>query len=210
MKIDPIALIASHAREQVENYLDQLPPLLMWGSFIFQVSTMAYNKLTLQESWNWVSQGRIAKRDKLQFTGKKAPTLKFDCELYDAFINTSALTQQLNKQFGVMHQLSVDPVEHLRLQADLKKPFMLVTGAGKVMGFWVLTEMSQVMDSFRPSSEAKHQMVTLTLQFYGFRLRDGDPASVFVPPAGMSKEEKIRDALEKMRNVITGAGDGRV
>lgn len=207
MKIDPIALIASHAREQVENYLDQLPPLLMWGSFIFQLSTMAYSKLTIQDSWSWASQGLIGKRDKLQYTGKKAPTIKFDCEIYDSFINTSALTQQLNKQFGLMQKLSLDPVEHLRLQADLKQPFMLVTGAGKVMGFWALTDLNQVMDSFRPSSEAKHQVVTLTLQFYGFRLREGDPASVFSPPTGMTKEEKIKDALNKMRTVITGGGE---
>lgn len=204
MKIDPIALIASHAREQVENYLDQLPPLLMWGSFIFQISTLAYSKLTIQDSWSWVSQGRIGKRDKLQFTGKKAPTIKFDCEFYDSFLNPSAVTRQLNKQFGMMHQLAIDPVEQLRLQANLQQPFMLVTGAGKVMGFWALTEMSQTLDSFRPSSEAKHQLITLTMQFYGFRLRDGDPATVFMPPPGMTKEEKIKDALSKMRSILPG------
>lgn len=210
MKIDPTALLGSHIREQVENYLDELPPLMMWGSFIFQLSTIAYSKLTLQDAWSWAVQGLNGKRDKLQYTGKKAPTLRFDCEIYDSFINPSLLSRMPEKKYGMVHALSLDPVEHLRLQADLKQPFMLVTGAGKVLGFWVLTEISQVMDAFRPDSTARHQVVTLTMQFYGWRLPDSDPATVPFPPEGVTKEEKMQDALQKIRDALSGVTNGQL
>ncbi|AYN30005.1 phage tail protein [Buttiauxella sp. 3AFRM03] len=205
MKIDPIAILGSNIREQVENYLDELPPLMMWGSFIFQLSTLAYSKLTIQDTWSWVSQGLIGKRDKLQYTGKKAPTIKFDCEMYDSFINPSLLTKSIEK-YGMVNALSVDPVEHLRLQGNLQQPFMLVTGSGKVMGYWVLTDINQTMDSFRTSSEARHQVITLTLQFYGYRLNIDEPVSTTIPLGGITKEQKIQDALKKMRDVIAGVG----
>lgn len=205
MKFDPIAVLGSNIREQTENYLDELPPLMMWGSFIFQLSTLAYNKLTVQDSWSWVSQGLIGKRDKLQYTGKKAPTIKFDCELYDSFINPSLLTKTREK-YGMLNALSVDPVEHLRLQGNLQQPFMLVTGSGKVMGYWVLTDISQVMDSFRPSSEARHQVISLNLQFYGYRLNIDEPVSTSMPIEGVTKEQKMQEALQKMRDVIRGTG----
>ena len=87
MKIDPLALIGANIREQTENYLDALPPLMMWGDFIFQLSTLAYSKLTVSDSWNWVAQGRFGKREKLQYTGKNAPKIKFDWELYAELMN---------------------------------------------------------------------------------------------------------------------------
>lgn len=203
MKFNPVAILGSNIREQTENYLDELPPLMMWGNFIFQLSTLAYSKLTVQDTWVWVSQGLIGKQDKLQYTGKKAPTIKFDCEMYDAFINPSLLTM-LREKPGMINALSVDPVEHLRLQGNLRRPFMLVTGGGKVMGYWVLTDINQVMDSFRPNSEARHQVISLTLQFYGYRLNIDEPLSASIPSGGKTKEQKIQEAMQKMRDVIGG------
>lgn len=203
MKIDPIAIIESNLREQVELALDQLPPLLMWGDFIFQLSTMAYSKLTVQDGWSWASQGLVGRRDKLLYTGKKAPTLKFDCELYDEFVNDSLLTRAMQK-YGMVQALAVDPVEFLRAQANLKQPLMLVTGTGKVMGYWVMTDISQVMDAFRPDSQVKHQMVTLSMQFYG-EAQEGEQAAI---PTGPSKEEKIRAALQRIEDAIAGVVNG--
>ncbi len=85
MNLDFISLMEAGARSGMQDMTTQLPPLLMWGDFIFQLSTLAYNKLTLSEGWNWASQSRFGRTDTLQYTGKKAPTLRFDCELYDDF-----------------------------------------------------------------------------------------------------------------------------
>ncbi|SUW63294.1 Phage protein U [Buttiauxella agrestis] len=207
MNIDPLALIGANIREQTENYLDQLPPLMMWGDFIFQLSTLAYSKLTVQDSWNWVAQGRFGKRETLQYTGKKSPTIKFDCELYSELVNSSLLTRGLQR-YGLLQDVAVDPVEHLRLQGDLKAPCMLVTGAGKVMGFWVLTGLDQTIDEFKPNSHAKHQTISLSMQFYGPRLNESDAVPEFASLGFTSKESKMQDALKKMNDFLEEHGVG--
>ncbi|EMO5715827.1 phage tail protein [Enterobacter bugandensis] len=204
MKIDPFSLIASHAREQVLDHLNPMQPLLMWGAFIFQLDTLAYSKLNVQESWRWASQGRIGRRDKLQFTGKPAPTITFDCELYEAFLNPSFLAKQLNQQSGLVHRLGLDPVEHLRLQAESRTPMMLVSGSGKVMGYWVMTDMKRVLDVFRQDGTATHQVVTLTMQFYDLRLTEEEPLQLFAELPGTTKEEKLQGILDDMREAIGG------
>lgn len=201
MNIDPLAQIGANLRDQGENYLDQLPPLLMWGDFIFQLDTMAYSKLTTQESWNWVAQSRFGRADRLQYTGKKRPTVKFECELYAHLVNQTLLTMVLKKQ-GVINEVKTDPIAALRLQANSKTPQMLVTGGGKVMGFWVMTDMSRTIDEFKPNSDAKHQNVTLTLQHYGARL-DQDQAVPDTASLGYTtKESKIKSAWAEMKSFI--------
>lgn len=203
MKIDPLAILGANIREQAETYLDELPPLMMWGDFLFQLSTMAYSKLTIQDSWNWAAQGRFGQADKLQYTGKKRPTIKFDCEIYAHFVNQSLLMLGL-KKYGLINEVSVDPVEHLRIQANSKTPQMLVTGAGKVMGFWVLTEMVQTIDEFKPDSQPKHQTVGLTMQFYGLKLHDSDQEQESASLGFKTKDSKIQEALQKMKDIING------
>ncbi|CAI1717226.1 phage tail protein [Serratia quinivorans] len=207
MNTNVLSVLRANAREQVENYLDQLPPLMMWGDFIFQLSTLAYSKLSLSDVWTWAAQGRIGKPDLLQYTGKKRPTLKFDCELYATLINPSLLTMALTK-YGLINDVSDDPVEQLRLQASMKTPLMLVAGTGKVMGFWVMTELSQVMDEFRPNSQAKHQTITLSLQYYGERLADGQTVPDTLSLGFRDKDTRLSEALETMKKVIGGVFDG--
>lgn len=201
MKIDPLALIGANLRDQVENYLDQLPPLMMWGDFIFQLDTMAYKQLTTQESWNWATQSRFGRADRLQYTGKKRPTIKFDCEIYAHLVNQTLLTMVLKKQ-GVVNEVVVDPITALRLQANSKIPQMLVTGAGEVKGFWVMTDMSRTIDEFKLNSEAKHQNVTLTLQHYGARLEQDQAVPDTVSLGFTTKESKIKSAWAEMKSFI--------
>ncbi|WP_329502711.1 phage tail protein [Klebsiella aerogenes] len=179
MNLDLISLMEAGARSGVQDMTTQLPPLLMWGDFIFQLSTLAYNKLTLSEGWSWASQARFGRTDTLQYTGKKAPTLRFDCELYDDFVNTTGLSE-LVEPLGVWQDANNDPVEWLRHQANTHTPLMLVTGYGRVMGFWVLEQLDQAIDEFRGAGHFRHQTVTLAMRFYGNSLSgtDDDPAEV--------------------------------
>lgn len=179
MIIDPMSLLEKSVRQSNEAISHPLPPLLMWGDFIFQLSTLAFNKLTLSDSWNWATQSRIGRRDSLQYTGKKTPTLRFSCELYDDFVDTTGLSE-LIPEAGSWQDANNDPVEWLRHQADTRTPLMLVTGYGRVMGFWVLTQLEQSVDEFRGAGEFQHQMVALALQYYGSSLDgSGDvPAEV--------------------------------
>lgn len=201
MKIDPLALIGANLRDQVENYLDQLPPLMMWGDFIFQLDTMAYKQLTTQESWNWAAQSRFGRADRLQYTGKKRQTIKFDCEIYAHLVNQTLLTLVLKKQ-GVVNEVSIDPVKALRLQANSKIPQMLVTGTGEVKGFWVMTDISQQIDAFKLDSAPKHQNVTLTLQYYGARLNQDQAVPDSASTGFTTKESKIKSAVADMKSFL--------
>lgn len=185
MNLDILSILEAGSR--VETVTPPLPPLLMWGDFIFQLSTLAFNKLQLSESWNWASQPRTGKMDLLQYTGQKAPTLRFECELYSDLVNTAGLDDLLPGEWG---DVAADPVEWLRRQARTHTPQMLVTGAGLVKGFWVMTQIDQAVDAFRGAGEYRHQTVALSLQYYGPALRgtDSDPAQVQTADAATTSQ----------------------
>lgn len=189
MIIDPLSILESQLRQQTETLDPQLPPLLMWGDFVFQLSTLAYNKLSLSDAWTWASQGRIGRQDRLQYTGKKAPTIRFECELYADFVDTTGLSALITSA-GVWQDANNDPVEWLRRQANTKTPMMLVTGYGRVMGFWVMTQLEQAVDEFRGAGEFRHQNVTVSLQYFGSSLNgvEDDPAETEQPSTEASSQ----------------------
>ncbi|MGR7890406.1 phage tail protein [Klebsiella aerogenes] len=202
MNTDLLSLFSSNLTEQVENYLDEMPPLLMWGDFIFQLSTMAYSKLTRQDSWNWAAQGRFSRPDKLQYVGKKRPTIQLECEIYSQLVNKSLLTMGL-EYAGVLETAeTLDPVDILRLQAETRTPMMLVEGTGRVMGFWVMTAMTVTVDEFKSDGQAKHQTVSVTLQHYGPRLADGDQVPDYASLGFTTKSTKIQSALDEVESFI--------
>ncbi len=194
MIIDPISLVEKELRRSNDRLSGPLPPLLAWGDFIFQLSTLAFNKLTLSDSWNWAAQSRFGRRDTLQYTGQKSAPLRFSCELYDDFVDTSSLSEFVSVA-GVWQDASTDPVEWLREQANTRTPLMLVTGYGRVMGFWVLTQLEQSVDEFRSTGEFQHQMVTLSLQFYGSSLNGVEDVPANVDTGTTSSSEQAVSSM---------------
>jgi phage protein U len=199
VSFNPLSVISANVREQAESWLDELPPLMMWGRFVFSLSTLAYQRLTVQEGWSWAAQPRIGQTERLQYTGKKAPTIQFEGEIYAALVNDSLLTSAL-ESYGLFSSAGVDPVEQLRAQANLGMPYMLVTGTGRVMGYWAMTQLSQVMDTFGLNGQQTHQTVSLTLQYYGAtRVGVTDDLSALKTP---SKSEKISSAFNDMTDFL--------
>jgi len=172
---------------------------MMWGSFIFSLSTLAYQRLTVQEGWNWAAQPRIGETERLQYTGKKAPVIQFEGEIYAALVNDSLLTSAL-ESYGLFSSSGMDPVEQLRMQANTHMPYMLVTGTGRVMGYWALTQLSQVMDTFGLNGQHTHQTVSLTLQYYSstFAGATEDLSALKT----QTKSEKISGAYDSMKNFL--------
>ncbi|MEB4676094.1 phage tail protein [Enterobacteriaceae bacterium G50] len=199
MSFDPLSVISANVREQAENWLDELPPLMMWGSFVFSLSTLAYQRLTIQDGWNWAAQPRIGETERLQYTGKKAPTLQFEGEIYAALINDSLLTSAL-ESYGLFSSSNVDPVEQLRIQANARTPYILVAGTGRVLGYWAMTQLTQVMDSFGLNGEHTHQTVSLTLQYYG-ATRAG-MADNLAALATATAGEKVSSAYDDMKDFL--------
>jgi phage protein U len=199
VSFNPLSVFSANVREQAENWLEELPPLMMWGSFIFSLSTLAYQRLTVQEGWNWAAQPRIGETDRLQYTGKKAPVIQFEGEIYAALVNDSLLTSAL-ESWGLFSSSGVDPVEQLRMQANTHMPYMLVTGTGRVMGYWALTQLSQVMDTFGLNGQHTHQTVSLTLQYYGATLAGATEDLSALKT--QTKSEKISGAYDSMKNFL--------
>ena len=199
MSFNPLSVISANVREQAENWLEELPPLMMWGSFIFSLSTLAYQRLTAQEGWNWAEQPRIGQTERLQYTGKKAPVIQFEGEIYAALVNDSLLTSAL-ESWGLFSSSGVDPVEQLRMQANTHMPYMLVTGTGRVMGYWALTQLSQVMDTFGLNGQHTHQTVSLSLQYYGATLAGATEDLSALKT--QTKSEKISGAYNSMKDFL--------
>ena len=199
MSFNPLSVISANVREQAENWLEELPPLMMWGSFIFSLSTLAYQRLTVQEGWNWAAQPRIGETERLQYTGKKAPVIQFEGEIYAALVNDSLLTSAL-ESWGLFSSSGVDPVEQLRMQANTHMPYMLVTGTGRVMGYWALTQLSQVMDTFGLNGQHTHQTVSLSLQYYGATLAGATEDLSALKT--QTKSEKISGAYDSMKEFL--------
>lgn len=200
MSFNPLSVIAANAREQAENWLDELPPLMMWGSFIFSLSTLAYQRLTIQDGWSWAAQPRIGETERLQYTGKKAPVIQFEGEIYAALVNDSLLTSAL-ESYGLFASANVDPVEQLRAQANTCMPYLLVTGTGRVMGYWAMTQLNQVMDTFGLNGQQTHQTVSLTLQYYG-ATRPGTAADDISALKTTTKGEKLSSARDDMKDFL--------
>jgi hypothetical protein len=200
VSFNPLSVISANVHEQAENWLEELPPLMMWGSFIFSLTTLAYQRLTVQEGWNWAAQPRIGETDRLQYTGKKAPTIQFEGEIYAALVNDSLLTSGL-ESYGLFSSAKVDPVEQLRAQANARMPYMLVTGTGRVMGYWAMTQLTQTMDAFAYDSSPSHQTVSLTLQYYG-ATRPGTAADDVSALKTTPAREKISAAYDNMKTFL--------
>ena len=76
------------------------------------------------------------------------------------------------------------------------------------MGFWCLTDISQTIDEFKPNSHARHQNVSLSMQFYGAKLSNDQAVPDYASLGFKTKESKIQDALKKMKDFLEENGVG--
>lgn len=128
--------------------------MLMLGDFSFSVDTTAYNQLSREASWRWSEQERIGKQDLLQYTGKSARTVQLQGESHAFFRN------------------GVDAVNSLFDIGEQAKPQQLVSGAGDVLGWWVVESFSDTTNRFLPGGGQRNKNWTMTLKYYADDLSD--------------------------------------
>ena len=122
--------------------------MMMLGDFEFSIDTAAYNQLTREARWRWQEQERIGKQDLLQYTGKEARSVKLDGEAHAFFRN------------GVT---SIDALYDL---ADKAQPQQLVSGAGDVLGWWVITDFTDTTPAFLPGGSPRKKTYSITIKHY--------------------------------------------
>lgn len=129
---------------------DSLPRVMLrLGGFSFSIDNLAYDTLKTEATWNWSEQGRIGKRDLLQYTGKGAPT--------------KTLEGQAHALFG----RSVQAISELYQLGDGAQPLQLVSSNGDVMGYWVVKSVSDSTDSVLPGGFARRKTFSMAIQYYG-------------------------------------------
>ncbi len=136
------------AEAELERESEPLRVMMMLGDFEFSVDTATYNSLSRDASWRWSDQERIGKQNLLQYTGKSARTVKFSGDTHAFFRNGVA---------------SIDALYDL---ADKAVPQQLVSGAGDVLGWWVITDFSDTTSSFLPGGGARKRSYTMTIKHY--------------------------------------------
>ncbi|MCP9660866.1 phage tail protein [Escherichia fergusonii] len=121
------------------------------GDFVFSISTVAYNKLQRSDGWRWAEQTRFRKNDALQVTGRPNPTITIEGEINALFLGGCGI--------GLLSDL--------RSLGNQGKPQQLVLGTGRVMGYWVITELTETQSAFFMGGTPKKQSFTLNLKYYG-------------------------------------------
>lgn len=119
-------------------------------TFIFSISTVAYSSLQRSDEWRWVEQTRFGKNDALQYTGRPNPTITLAGKTHAYFMDGTGNGQ----------------IELLRQLGDGFTPLQLVMGTGEVMGFWVITALTENQTSFLIKGTPKVQEFSLSLKYY--------------------------------------------
>ncbi|GAB6262027.1 phage tail protein [Photobacterium sp. R1] len=129
--------------------------MLSYGGFKFNIDAAAYNELVRTWQWRWQSQSRIGQSDLLQYTGKAA--------------NKISLNGQIATLFREVGTRQIDKLARL---GDEQKPHLLVSGLGDILGYWVMTDLSESNTKFVSGGLPRAQSFTVELAFYGNNLQN--------------------------------------
>ena len=125
--------------------------MLTLGDFRFEMHTLAYEKLSLSQSYRWSAQARIARDPALQYLGRETAIIQLDGVLRPNGLIRGRLSH----------------IETLRAMADKGKPQLLVDGLGRVWGKWVITDIKDDRTLFVDDGQARVIAFNLTLKSYG-------------------------------------------
>ena len=123
--------------------------MLGLGEFRFEVSTLAYQKFSLNQSWRWQEQARINRDPALQFVGRNVDEIELDGVIYPSFKG------------------GLGQIEAMRSLADAGKPLQLVDGLGRIWGAWVITEIGDTRTVFADDGQPRKLEFRIKLKAYG-------------------------------------------
>lgn len=120
--------------------------MMQLGAYRFSISTAAYQELTRRSEYRWASQDRFGKQPNLQYTGPASEAISLVGVIYPDYKGGSG---QLDK----MRQL-----------AGGGNPLTLVSGAGQMMGRWVIESLDEKQDTFAAAGAPRKQEFTIALK----------------------------------------------
>lgn len=125
--------------------------MMSLGMFIFSLETLAYQELQRQTEWRHGSTSRIGTNPARQFLGRGEDSISLPGILLPALAGSP---------------LSLDT---LRAMADTGKAWPLIEGTGRIMGIWVIENISETKTLFFQDGAARRIEFTIALK----RIDDG-------------------------------------
>lgn len=125
--------------------------MMALGMFIFSLETLAYQELQRQTEWRHGSTSRIGTNPARQFLGRGDDSISLPGILLPALAGTP---------------LSLDT---LRAMADTGKAWPLIEGTGRILGIWVIDNISETKTLFFSDGAARRIEFTIALK----RIDDG-------------------------------------
>ena len=129
--------------------------MMMLGPYRFSLDTAAYQSLTRSAEYHWPQQDRIGAHPASEFTGAGPEVMSLAGVIYPEFKG------------------GLGQIDRMRAVAGLGVPMPLISGAGRVFGFWAVTGISETQTIFVPGGVPLKIEFSMELQRY-----DGGLASL--------------------------------
>ena len=128
--------------------------LLQLGSFIFQISSAAYETLTRRTRVNWARLGVLNSVEHLHAVNQEGDVIKLDGTVYP----------ELEVRTG--GKGGTDSIDTLREMAKTMKPHQMTSSEGIPIGYWAIEEIRNRDSKFFESTPRKQEF-RVSLRYYG-------------------------------------------
>ncbi|CAM3042540.1 phage tail protein [Dichelobacter nodosus] len=122
--------------------------LMAYGLFVFSVQTAPFDQIQRESAWRWVGNNRTNDDIAYQFTGKGEETISLSGTLMPEF--SGGLTN----------------IDILREMADRGEPYLLMSGNGKIYGYYFIDRLSEDQTYFLEDGTAQKIDFSLILKRY--------------------------------------------
>jgi len=102
-----------------------------------------------KDTYPWVEQTRLGRKPAMQIPADEATEMTLEGMIFPDW--RGGLAQ----------------IDHMRAAASRKQPLMLVSGMGRIFGFYVIMSIEEKASIFKRSGAPRKQEFTLTLKEYG-------------------------------------------
>jgi phage protein U len=119
------------------------------GPYRFSIETAAYTNLQRTDEYRWESQERIGRHPAMQFIGQGHTTIRLEGTVYPTWK-------------GGARQ-----IDTMRAAASKGTPHVLVSGAGKIFGRFVIMNVEETQTHFFADGTPRKQEFKLEIKSYG-------------------------------------------
>jgi len=126
--------------------------MMALGEYRFSLPTAAYQDLERTNEWRWASVDRIGARPALQFVGEGTETINMRGVIYPHFVAQNAGLEQLSR---------------MRAEAAKGEALLMVDGAGRVWGEFVITTIREGQRHFWSDGRPRSIDFDISLVAYG-------------------------------------------